>query len=260
MTILMVGVGAMGSAMAARLMERGHEIVGVDPFLVEEGQSGATSDGVRVIHSLAQASRHEIVVDEVLVFVRMADQVVSVLETMDADSWFDTVPATILSTLSPADARDIAERFGARRPIAEAPVSGGVAGARAGTLTVLLTGAVGPWLEDAAATVFRFDGYGLPAAAKLLNNALAAANANNLVAALGQASTLGLDPGQMLDVVQVSSGGGWIAENFGSFPVDLLWKDYTLLRKSGHVRFPRTDDDTDLIRIVEAARASIRGE
>lgn len=257
MTLVVVGVGAMGSALAARLVERGHEVVGVDPFLAATGAPAVTADGITVLHSLDEVGTG---VSEVLVFVRMADQVVSVIESMDALTAYDGVPATILSTLSPADARAVAERFGAGRRIVEAPVSGGVSGARLGALTVLMAGEPGGWLEDAAATVFRFGGFGLPAAAKLLNNSLAAANAHALTAALAQAGGLGLDAAQMLEVVRVSSGGGWIAENFEEFPVDLLWKDFTLLQSSGPVAFPPTDGRTDLVTAVRDARERIAPE
>ena len=257
MTLVVVGVGAMGSALAARLVERGHDVVGVDPFLAAAGSAVETAEGVRVVHSLEDV---DAAVSEVLVFVRMADQVVSVIESMDGLRAYDDVPATILSTLSPADARSVAERFGAGRRIVEAPVSGGVSGARLGALTVLMAGEPGAWLADAAATVFRFDGFGLPAAAKLLNNSLAAANAHALTAALAQADGLGLDAAQMLEVVRVSSGGGWIAENFDEFPVDLLWKDFTLLQASGPVTFPATDGRTALVEAVRTSRRRIAPE
>lgn len=114
MTLVVVGVGAMGSALAARLVERGHDVVGVDPFLAAAGSAVETAEGIRVVHSLEDV---DAAVSEVLVFVRMADQVVSVIESMDGLRAYDDVPATILSTLSPADARSVAERFGAGRRI-----------------------------------------------------------------------------------------------------------------------------------------------
>ncbi len=250
----MVGVGAMGSAMGARLIERGHDVVGVDPFIAPVGAAGTSVDGVPVLHSLAAVKGQGTRPSEVLVFVRLYEQVVSVLEELEADAWFDDVPVSVLSTLKPSDARALAERFATTRTITEAPVSGGVSGARSGTLTVLVAGAPGPWLADSSATVFRFDSYGLPAAAKLLNNALGAANAHALTATVEQAEGLGLDPAQFLDVVRVSSGGGWMADHFEDFPVDLLWKDFGLLHDDYSVAFPATTIDSDLLNAVAEAR------
>ena len=254
MTLVMVGFGAMGSAMAARLGERGHDVIGVDPFLVAEGAAGTSAEGVPVVHSLAAVKGQGTRPSEVLVFVRLYEQVVAVLEELDADPWFDEVPVSVLSTLKPSDARALAERFASTRALTEAPVSGGVGGARNGTLTVLVAGAPGPWLADSSATVFRFDGYGLPTAAKLLNNALGAANAHALTATVEQAEGLGLDPAQFLDVVRVSSGGGWMADHFEDFPVDLLWKDFGLLHDDYSVAFPATTIDSDLLSAVATAR------
>ena len=254
MTLVMVGVGAMGSAMGARLMERGHDIIGVDPFLAPVGSAGTSVDGVPVLHSLSAVKGQGTRPSEVLVFVRLYDQVVSVLEDLAADPWFDGVPVSVLSTLRPSDARALAERFAASRALTEAPVSGGVLGARTGTMTVLLAGNPGPWLDDTATTVFRFEGYGLPAAAKLLNNALGAANAHALTATIEQAEGLGLDPAQLLDIVRVSSGGGWMADHFEDFPVDLLWKDFGLLHDDYSVAFPATTIDSDLPSAVASAR------
>lgn len=260
MTLFVVGVGAMGSALAARLRECGHEVIGIDPFLAAAGAETVSADGVPVLHSLGDARARGVHPDEVLVFVRLADQVIAVLEELDADDWFDAVPVTVLSTIAPGQARSIAQRFGGRRTIVEAPVSGGVGGARQGALTFLLAGEPGAWLAAAASTVFRFPLPGLPATAKLLNNALGAANAHALTAALSQADGLGLDAGQMLDVIRVSSGGGWMADHFWEFPEDLLWKDFVLLNEDGPIVFPSTTIDTDLITAVTTARSDIDGE
>lgn len=251
----MVGVGAMGSALSARLVDRGHEVLGVDPFLAPAGEPVRTEDGILVVNSIAEAVASGADIVDILVFVRFADQVVDVLSAVESEPTLAGLPVAVLSTLSVTDARSISERFSATRPYTEAPVSGGVAGARAGTLTVLVAGDDRPWIEDVAATVFRFPQPGLPAAAKLLNNAIAAANANALAAGLAHAGEIGLDARQLLEVVKVSSGGGWIAEHFEEFPVDLLWKDYLLMQESGRVTFPETTSSTSLASVVADARS-----
>jgi len=256
-TLVIVGVGAMGSALAARLVERGLDVLGVDPAVAASGPA-TTADGIAVVRDLAAAAKAlPEPPSDLLVFVRMADQVHEVLAEAARHRRFDGVPAAVLSTLAPGDARAVLERFGGERPVAEAPVSGGVSGARAGTLTVMAAGPLGRWVEAAAARVHTFAEPGQPAAAKLLNNALGAANAHALAAALAQADGFGIAPAEMLEVIRGSSGGGWMAEHFEDFPVDLLWKDFTLLHPEYPVRFPPFSIDTDLLGAIASARARL---
>lgn len=253
MTVLLIGFGAMGSALASRLRDQGTSVLGVDPFVAAAGSTQI--DGIRVVDNLAAAATElEAAPSEILIFVRLADQVADVLTTLEKHTIFDRVPAAILSTLAPTDAVSLVSKFGAARPLAEAPVSGGVSGARDGTLTVMVSGPVGEWIEDAASTVFRFAEPGQPAAAKLLNNALGAANANALASLLSHAENYGLSAKQMLAVVRTSSGGSWMATHFDDFPVDLLWKDFTLIHADRPLSFPPLTIDDNLVETITIAR------
>lgn len=253
MTLMLVGFGAMGSALASRLRDEGLNVLGVDPFVAAEGPT--VVDGITVVGDVdAAAAELDGAPTDILIFVRMADQVADVLRAVDGHPIFEGVSAAILSTLAPADAVALAAEFGGSRPIAEVPVSGGVSGARDGSLTVMAAGPVGEWIDSAATTVFTFEHPGQPAAAKLLNNALGAANANALASLLAHSRNYGLPPEQMLSVVRASSGGSWMATHFDDFPVDLLWKDFSLIHADSPISFPSLTIDDDLIEIITTAR------
>lgn len=253
----------MGRALAARLRERGLHPFGVDPYLVEtiagDAAECAIDGGMRVFKNLAVAAASGIAVpSDVLIFVRMPDQVVDTLEQLDLNGFFDDVPVSVLSTLSPGDARGIQDRFGSGRAIAETPVSGGTSGARSGTLSALVWGRTGDWLEAAAGQVFRFDGPGQPAAAKLLNNLLAAANVHALAAVLVHSQALGLSAASLFDLVSASSGASWMTDQLETFPVDLLLKDLALLEAETTVTLPAFVGDSAFVELVDHARAALR--
>ncbi len=97
----------------------------------------------------------------------------------------------------------------------DAPVSGGVPGAEAGTLTIMAGGAevdladCRPMLEALGRAIRHVGGIGAGHATKALNNLLAATNLLAGVEALLAAERFGLDPEVLLDVVNQSTGGSW---------------------------------------------------
>lgn len=263
MSVLIVGVGAMGGAIAARLLESGLEVCGVDPFVVRAlagyADEATTPEGVRVFRDVTVAAKSlPEPPSDVLIFVRMPEQVAEVLAAMGEHPFFARVPAAILSTLAPGDARDLFTRFGGARPLAETPVSGGVDGARAGSLTVLAHGPTGDWLAAAAGRILRFDEPGQPAIAKLLNNLLAAANVHALAAVLLSAEDLGLGAARMMEIVGHSSGASWMTPHFENFPIELLWKDVQLLGSGTPARVPGLSGESDFGALIAAARDALR--
>lgn len=263
MSVVVVGIGAMGAAVAARLQRSGFTVLGVDPYVVDAAGAGeaetTTPAGVRVLRDVgAVAATLEEPPVAVLILVRMPDEVRSVLTELDRHACYDAVPAAILSTMAPTDARQIHARFGSRRTLCEAPISGGVAGASQGSLTVLLCGEAGTWIDAIASVVVRFEEPGQPAAAKLLNNVLAAANVQALAAVLLQSQQFGLRPEQLLEVIRISSGASWMTPHFEQFPVDLLWKDVLLLDGEVPVQLPGLSGKTAFAEQIRLARSAIQ--
>ena len=264
MTVV-VGLGAMGAAVAACLVERGIGVVGVETdderrtAFVEETRAPA----VRSLSEVAWDTAHA-----AFVVVRTTDQAERVLAEIGAAT-SRTVPCFVLTTLDHAFAGRLGEMAaGGVRPI-ELPVSGGPGGARAGTLT---TYAAGPltdrdiaFLEAGiAATVIRFEAYGQPTLAKLVNNVTAAYNTWTLVEMLRLGAAHGLDVRALYEVLRASSGGSWMTEYFPDMQDDqmaLLVKDVKLLAGAvGMLPSVRIDDDAQLIEGMATMRDRISGE
>jgi 3-hydroxyisobutyrate dehydrogenase-like beta-hydroxyacid dehydrogenase len=119
----------------------------------------------------------------------------------------------IHSTINPNNCIALAERFAARGiAVIDAPVSGGGAGAAAGTLTVMAGGpaediaAIRPVLESFAGLISHLGRVGAGQYAKLVNNTLMAANMALADAALGAGAALGLDQPALIELVKASSG------------------------------------------------------
>ncbi len=118
-----------------------------------------------------------------------------------------------LSTNAPSVARDLAARLGERGiPMLDAPVSGGVAGAEAATIAVMVGGEkevfdkVEPLFRCIGKSIYHVGGHGAGCVAKLINNMvsqinLAAANEGFMLAIRA-----GLDPKVLLEVLENSSG------------------------------------------------------
>jgi len=215
-TVAIVGIGNMGWAIAQHLADRGWTPIvrDIDP----ERAAQAQARGLRVAASAAEAARD---VDTLIVCVVDAAQTEVVL--FDAVSGAATTLGAgacvlLCPTIAPADV----ERFAARLAelgidCLDAPMSGGPARARTGTMSLMLAGAAAPGdsrrdlLEAMASPVFRISARaGDGARTKLVNNLLAAINLAGAAEALALAARAGLDPATTLAVIEQSSGQSWI--------------------------------------------------
>ncbi|HWD06127.1 MAG TPA: NAD(P)-binding domain-containing protein [Amycolatopsis sp.] len=226
--IVVVGLGPIGAGVGAALAARGERVVGVDP----DGKRAATwasATGMPVARDLRETPDLD-QVEVVIIAVRLAAQLWSVLDALPIGAR----PVFVLTTLAVADARALAD---SPHAIAEAPVSGGAAGARDGTLTMFLhaheplSPSAQRVVEAITQRVFRFDGFGQPAVAKLANNTLSAYNALAVATVADVAARAGLDHADFLRVVGASSGQSWIADHFADFDEALLFKDVELLKQ-----------------------------
>jgi 3-hydroxyisobutyrate dehydrogenase len=135
-----------------------------------------------------------------------------------------------MSSSDPVRTRELAARAEASGvTLIDAPVSGGVAGARAGSLTIMVGGSeqafttVRPMLEAIGSRVVRAGEVGAGHAVKALNNLMSAAHLIVSSEALIAGRRFGLDPAVMLEIINGSSGRSGSTEN--------KWPNYVLTEK-----------------------------
>ena len=213
-----IGLGHMGGPMAAHLAEAGHEVVGfdVDARMVEQ----AASRGIRTVADAATAARDA---DAVFTSLPRSEHVRQVLlgeGEGEGTALVDAMrPGALLldtSTVDVETSRACHEHAGARGiRFVDAPVSGGIAGAHAGTLTFMLGGAADAAAEAAtlvepmAGHVFTVGGPTAGIAAKLANNLMLFITLQASSEGARLAEALGLDAKVFHDIATVSSGDSW---------------------------------------------------
>lgn len=230
--IAVVGLGNLGFAIARRLVRQGHRVIGID-FDPKRRETWLAMTQLDPAESLDEIDWEQ--VNAVFVVVRLADQARDVLEQLASFRSGGPLVAYVVTTLNRSVARTLGSLNTASLRVIELPVSGGEAGAAAGTLTVMASGPLGAddeqfLLDTVAKTFVRFDAYGKPTLAKLLNNILAAYNAAAFSHVILLGEQEGLSPALLHRVIVTSSGSSWILGSFLDFPADLLTKDVELLR------------------------------
>jgi 3-hydroxyisobutyrate dehydrogenase-like beta-hydroxyacid dehydrogenase len=204
--IAFIGVGRMGSIMAARLIAAGHELTVYDP--VASATAPLVSLGAKAAGSVADAAASSTVA--MVSVPGPADA----RETARAIADSPTLKVFVdLSTSGPAAAQAIAFLLEPRGIAAvDAPVSGGVKGAVAGKLAIMASGAarameqVRPLLEVLGRVYVLGEKPGLGQTVKLANNLMSAASLAIAAEALAMGVKAGVDPAAMLDVLNASSG------------------------------------------------------
>ena len=205
MKIGFVGLGNMGTPMAVNLTNAGHEVVGFDPV-------AAIPEGVTKAQTAQEAASGADVVITMLPNGDIAHSVASdILPVM-------TKGAVLLdcSTIDVASARamdQLAQDHGIG--FLDAPVSGGVGGALAGTLTFMVGGSdssfatAGPLFDIMGQKSVHCGAAGNGQAAKICNNMILGITMIGTCEAFALADKLGLDRQAMFDVVSTSSGYSW---------------------------------------------------
>jgi 3-hydroxyisobutyrate dehydrogenase len=230
-TIAFIGLGNMGGPMAANLVKAGHVVRGVD--LVAENVAAATASGVSAAASVVEAAADA---DIVVTMLPAGKHVLGVLaEILPA-----LRPGTLLvdsSTIDVDSARQahaLAEGRGLQA--LDAPVSGGVGGARAGTLTFMCGGADEafarglPMLEAMGRKIVHCGGAGAGQAAKICNNMILGISMIGVCEAFVLGEKLGLGHQALFDVASTSSGQCWSLTTYcpvpGPVPASPANQDY----------------------------------
>ncbi|MCM8730410.1 3-hydroxyisobutyrate dehydrogenase [Hephaestia sp. MAHUQ-44] len=215
-----IGLGNMGGGMAANLAKKGHDVHAFD-------LSEAALDRARKHGCLPAGSAKEAATDaEAVITMLPAGKHV---EQVYADSVFGTVStAAILidcSTIDVATAKRVADAAAAKGLTAvDAPVSGGIAAANAGSLTFMVGGSgeaferAQPFLADMGKAVIHAGANGAGQAAKICNNMILGATMIATCEAFALAGKLGLDAQAFYDIASVSSGQSWSMTSYCPVP------------------------------------------
>ena len=209
--IAFIGLGNMGGGMAANLAKAGHDVRAFD--LSEESLTRAVEAGCTRAASAAEAVTGA---EAVVTMLPAGKHVAGVYE---ADVFPNAAPGTLLldcSTIDVATARANIEAATAKGLVAvDAPVSGGIAAANAGTLTFMVGGTdegfarAEPILAKMGKAVIHAGDAGAGQGAKICNNMLLGASMIATCETLALAQKLGLDPQKFFDIASVSSGQCW---------------------------------------------------
>lgn len=220
-TVALVGIGNMGFAMAARLLAAGWPVHVCD--LDAQRCADAVTLGA-VVHPHPASLVAALPAGGLLVVaVVNAPQCQDVMWGPHGAAQALAVGQTVMwcPTMGPAEVESLAQRLADQGVDSlDAPMSGGPARARDGTMSLMLAGAdavVQRHTEVLAALsgqVFRLgERVGDGARTKLVNNLLAGINLVGAAEALALADSLGLDGARTLDVVERSSGQSWIGSD-----------------------------------------------
>ena len=245
--IAFIGLGAMGTPMARRLVEAQQHVTGFDmrpeavAKLVAAGGHGATSP--------AEAAR---AADIFILMVVSADQAESVLNAPGVlEALRPDATVIVMATCAPARIEAMAALVATTgRSFADAPVSGGVVGAESGTLTIMAAAPipvferVKPVLAAMGSALYHLgEKPGQGAAMKIVNQLLCGIHIATAAEGLAFAERAGIDPKTALDILSGSAASSWMLKNRGArmieddgkvtSAVDIFVKDLGLVLDAG---------------------------
>ncbi|MCE0812542.1 MULTISPECIES: NAD(P)-dependent oxidoreductase [unclassified Buttiauxella] len=214
MKVVFVGMGAIGMPMALRIKAAGHDVQGVD--VAETSRQRARTQGIEAVERYALTGKADVVVVMVATPQQLAALVEEALPNVAGQHW------VIMSTVGPeAIIAAAAQLQQAGASVVDAPVTGGTARASTGDLVIFAAGEevslnhVAPVLTAMGRmkTVGNRpgDGQGI----KVINQHLCAVHIVAAAEALNLAHSLGLDPAQVLPLVEGGAAGSWMLSDRG---------------------------------------------
>jgi 3-hydroxyisobutyrate dehydrogenase len=249
MKVAFLGLGNMGLPMALNLIKAGHQVHGFD--LVQSQLDAFKAGGGISVQSASEAAKDA----DVIISMLPASRHVEALYLGDAGLLATANPKALLidcSTISPKVSQTVAAAAKAKGfAMIDAPVSGGTAGAQAGTLTFMVGGDASalecarPLLEKMGKNIFHAGASGSGQTVKVCNNMLLGIQMLGTSEALRLGIANGMDPKVLSDIMSKSSGRNWALELYnpcpgvmesvpsskgyaGGFGVDLMLKDLGL--------------------------------
>jgi 3-hydroxyisobutyrate dehydrogenase len=228
-----IGLGAMGAPMARHLHARG-TLTAVGNRTQHKADALAAELGVRAARSASNFADCDVVVLCVSIDADVLENVQALASVLR--------PGSIVidhSTVAVETARRAAGLLAAQQiAFLDAPVSGGVEGARSGRLSVMVGGEadvlerVYPLLESYAARIARMGGSGAGQATKAVNQVLVAGINEAVCEGLALGEKLGLDPEQLLPTLMAGAAGNWFLDKRGA---TMLRSEFTPGFKCGHM-------------------------
>ncbi len=235
MKIALIGLGNMGLPMAANLLKAGHEVIGFD--LSETALAAHRANGGTTATTIAQAVAD---VDAVVTMLPTGKHVADVctgqggiLASISARTKLVIDSSTIDVATAKQVGADAAEKG---VEFLDAPVSGGTAGAAAGTLTFMCGGteagfaAAEPLLKGMGRAIIHAGPAGSGQVAKACNNMMLAINMLGVSEAMAMADRLGLSRQKLFDIVAPSTGQSFALTGYcpvpGPVPTTPANRDY----------------------------------
>ncbi len=221
-TIAFIGLGNMGGPMAANLIKAGHRVIGTDlsSAAVERHVAAGGVAGASIAAAVAEA-------DVVVTMLPSGREVKALYGGAQGIIASAKAGALLIdsSTIDVDSARAVAAEAAARGlAMIDAPVSGGVGGATAGTLTFMCGGddaafaRAKPYLEAMGKTIVHAGGPGNGQAAKICNNMILGITMIATSEAFVLAEKLGLDAQKLFDIASKSSGQSWSLTTYCPVP------------------------------------------
>lgn len=214
MNVAFIGLGAIGLPMAKQIQLAGHAVIGVE--LSEAGRALAQAQEIHAVADWRVAIDADVVVVMVATPAQLEALVSQCTELRPGQHW------VVMSTVGPAAVREQGARLLAKGVhVVDAPVTGGVARARTGSLLIFASGAgaaieqVQPVLRAMGEVKVTGSAVGDGQAIKVVNQHLCSVHLVAAAEALNLASALGLDPAQVLGLVQGGAGGSWMLNDRG---------------------------------------------
>lgn len=222
MHIAFIGLGNMGAPMARNLLKAGHTLAVCD--LHADAVAALVAEGAHPCASPAEAVHRAELVLTMLPASAHVDKVLTgtggVLDAIQPG-----VPIVDCSTIDPGTARRLAKRAQEQgNELADAPVSGGTAGAAAGTLTFMvgasdaLFARIEPVLQGMGRRIVHCGDVGNGQVAKVCNNLVLGVTMIGVSEAMALGVNLGMDPKVLADIINASSGRCWSSDTYNPFP------------------------------------------
>lgn len=245
--VAFIGLGAMGMPMALNLLKTGHAVTGFD-LRTEPMQALVAAGGSSTTSAAAAASE----ADVLMLMVVNAAQARAVLFDGGALEALPSGGVVLLTaTCPPIEVAAIAAEVEAKgRRFVDAPVSGGTAGAKAGTLSMMvacsdaLYAELLPVLEGVGGKLFHVgQEAGQGAAIKVVNQLLCGVHIAAAAEALALATKVGVDPALALEILGGSAASSWMLNDRGprmletepevTSAIDIFVKDLGLVLEAG---------------------------
>ncbi len=242
-----VGLGSMGLPMAKNLVAKGFTVRGAD-LRAEAVKELADAGGVAATSPADAALKADVLV----LMVVNAEQAETVLFTMGAlDAMMKDGTVILMATCAPGAVEALAKRVEATgRTFVDAPVSGGVVGAKAGTLTIMCSAPnavfnhVKPVLDIFGDKLFHVgEKPGQGAMVKTVNQLLCGVHIAAMAEAFSLAEKAGIDLKTVLEIVSNSAASSWMIRDRGprmveepglvTSAVDIFVKDLGIVMQAG---------------------------